>query len=96
MDHVLVHHLIVQLKLFVQLKDQSFVMMVPVNNLIVNVTLRLHVLLEKEDVLMDLVYLFYLLVELQLLVHSHYHINVMITLVELTHKIVLLSQLVMD
>jgi hypothetical protein len=69
-------------------------MMELVNNLIHNVTLRPRVKLETKDVLMELVFQSYNHVELQLLVQYHNHINVMITLVDLTHKIVLQSQLV--
>jgi len=52
MVHVLVNHLTVQLKLFVQLIDQLNVMMVHVNNQITNVQAKLNVLLEKKDVQM--------------------------------------------
>jgi len=55
MDHALANHLIVLLKLFVQVIDQFYVMMELVNNLIHNVTNKLLVQLEKEDVLMEAV-----------------------------------------
>lgn len=67
----------------------------PVNNLTLNVILRLPVNLEKEDALMELVFQSYPLVELLSLVHYNYHTNVMITLAEPIQLTVLLSQPVM-
>lgn len=65
MDHVPISHQIVQHKLSVHQKDQFYVMMVLVNNQTLNVILRLHVNLEREDVLMEPVFLSYKLVEPQ-------------------------------
>lgn len=58
MVHVQINHLIVLHKLYVQFKHLLNVMMEHVNHQILNVILKLHVVMEIEDVQMDHVNLY--------------------------------------